>query len=103
MQSTNPNADDIIATLRANEESLRAHGITHAALFGSRARGDHRPDSDIDILIDTSPEAISDLYDYAGIKLLIEDLFALHTDVINRAYLKPTIRPVAERHLIYAF
>ncbi len=103
MQSPNPAADDIIATLRANEQSLRAHGVMHAALFGSRARGDNRPDSDIDILIETKPEAIRTIYDYAGIKLLIEDLFPLHADVINRAFLKPSIRPVAEQHLIYAF
>ncbi|MFY9640998.1 MAG: nucleotidyltransferase domain-containing protein [Rhodomicrobium sp.] len=103
MNSTNLNAEDIIATLRANEAVLREHGITHAALFGSRARGDNRPDSDIDILIDTQPDAVHTVYDYAGIKLLIEDLFPLPADVINRAYLKPSIRPVAEEHLIYAF
>jgi len=103
MDSTNLNAEDIIATLRANEAVLREHGITHAALFGSRARGDNRPDSDIDILIDTQPDAVHTVYDYAGIKLLIEDLFPLPADVINRAYLKPSIRPVAEEHLIYAF
>ena len=35
----------------------RAGGVTHAALFGSRARGDKRPDSDTDILIEVDPEA----------------------------------------------
>jgi predicted nucleotidyltransferase len=103
MESMNPSAEDIIATLRANEAILREHGITHAALFGSRARGDNRPDSDIDILIETRPDAVHTIYDYAGIKLLIEDLFSLRTDVVNRAYLKSCIRPVAEQHLIHAF
>ena len=32
-------------------EVLLRHGVTHAWLFGSRARGDHRPDSDVDILV----------------------------------------------------
>ena len=41
----NPTAEDIVATLRANEPGLREAGIVHAALFGSRARGDNRPDS----------------------------------------------------------
>ena len=43
------------------------------------------------------------VYDYAGVKLLIEDLFPLRADVINRAFLEPSIRPVAERELINAF
>ena len=103
MNSANPNAEDIIATLRANEAVLRGHGIMHAALFGSRARGDNRPDSDIDILIETDEDAVRTVYDYAGVKLLIEDLFPLPADVINRAFLKPSIRPVAERDLIDAF
>ena len=103
MNSANPNAEEIIATLRANEAVLRQHGIIHASLFGSRARGDNRPDSDIDILIETEAGAVRTVYDYAGVKLLIEDLFPLPADVINRAFLKPSIRPVAERELIDAF
>ena len=48
---------DIIATLRQNEAALRARGVSHAALFGSRARGDNRPDSDTDIMIEIDPDA----------------------------------------------
>jgi uncharacterized protein len=103
MTASNPTAEDIIATLRANMQTLREQGIVHAALFGSRARGDNRPDSDIDIIIEIDPARHMDVYDYAGIKLAVEDLFPVQTDVINRAFLKPSIRPVAERHLIHAF
>jgi predicted nucleotidyltransferase len=58
MNSANPNAEDILATLRANEAVLRLHGIMHVALFGSRARGDNRLDGDIDILIETDEDAV---------------------------------------------
>ncbi len=103
MNAANPTASDIIGTLRANEKALREQGIRHAALFGSRARGDNRPDSDIDILIETDPAAVRTIFDYAGVKLAVEDLFPLPTDVVGRAFLKPAIRPLAEQHLIYAF
>jgi uncharacterized protein len=48
---------DILARLRANEAALKARGVTHAALFGWRARGDNRPDSDIDLLVEIAPDA----------------------------------------------
>ena len=43
--------DTIVARLRAQEPQLRAYGVTRLAVFGSRVRGDHRPDSDLDILV----------------------------------------------------
>jgi hypothetical protein len=39
--------DEIIEKLKEREVDLRAQGVAHAALFGSVARGDDRPDSDI--------------------------------------------------------
>ena len=42
---------EIIDRLRQNEAALRARGVSHAALFGSRARGEARPDSDLDLLV----------------------------------------------------
>ena len=41
---------EIIARLRENEVALRNRGVRHAALFGSCARGEERPDSDVDLL-----------------------------------------------------
>jgi Nucleotidyltransferase domain len=49
------NGQEILARLRENETALRARGVSHAALFGSRARGDNRPDSDIDIMVEFDP------------------------------------------------
>ncbi|RBP18097.1 hypothetical protein DFR50_10139 [Roseiarcus fermentans] len=95
--------DAIIARLRASEAELRGHGVAHAALFGSRARGDNRPDSDIDIMIDIDPEAIGDVYAYAGLKLYIAGLFDGPVDVVDREGLKPYVRPAATADAIYAF
>lgn len=51
------NRQEIIARLRENETELRARGVAHAALFGSRARDDARPDSDTDIMVEIDPAA----------------------------------------------
>ena len=79
----------ILARLRENQPALRERGFAHAALFGSRARGDNRPDSDIDIMVEFDPAAHVTVFNYAGSKEYIASLFDGPVDVVNRAGLKP--------------
>jgi uncharacterized protein len=92
---------DILARLREHQAALKAQGVSHAALFGSRARGDARPDSDI--LVEIAPDVQMDVFKYVGIVHSIEDLFPVRVDVSNRIALKPHVKPIAEREAIYAF
>jgi predicted nucleotidyltransferase len=95
--------DDILGRLKASEADLRAKGVTHAALFGSVARDEQRPDSDIDIMIELDPAARVTMFDYVEIKEYIEGLFSGRVDVVNRDGLKPAMRPKATAGAIYAF
>ncbi|MGB8277454.1 MAG: nucleotidyltransferase domain-containing protein [Methylovirgula sp.] len=97
------NGQDVIATLREYESSLRARGVRHAALFGSLARGTAGPESDIDIMIEIDPEAVQDVYAYVGLKNYIAGLFTGPVDVIDREALKPSVRPPVEADAVYAF
>ena len=99
----NKDKETIIARLRASEAELRARGVMHAALFGSRARGDNRPDSDTDIMIDIDPNADMSVYEYVGLKRYIASLLDGPVDVVDREGLKPHIRPPAESETVYAF
>jgi predicted nucleotidyltransferase len=82
---------------------LRARGVAHAALFGSVARGEDRPDSDIDIMVEIAADARLGVFQYVGVVRYIEELFPVRVDVANREGLKPLVRPSAERDAIYAF
>jgi predicted nucleotidyltransferase len=95
--------DEIIEKLKACEADLRARGVVHAALFGSRARGDNHPDSDIDIMVEIAPDFPMDVFQYVGVVHAIEDLFPLRVDVSNRIAQKSHVRPNAERDAVYAF
>lgn len=95
--------DEIIKKLKAREADLRAQGVAHAALFGSIARGEDHPDSDIDILVDLDPTIVVTTVDYAGVKDFIADMFDRPVDVVSRESLKPRVRPKATADAIYAF
>jgi predicted nucleotidyltransferase len=95
--------DDILRTLKAAEADLRAQGVEHAALFGSIARGEDRPDSDIDIIVDLDPAMVTTVFDYVGIKDFIAALFDRRVDVVNREGLKALVRPSATADAVYAF
>jgi uncharacterized protein len=95
--------DQIIATLKAAEPELRKRGIRHAALFGSVARGEERPDSDIDILVEFEPGEEGSIYDYVRLKEYLAGLFEESVDVIDRDALKPHLRAPASRDTVYAF
>jgi len=95
--------DDVIARLKEAEPALRARGIRHAAVFGSVARGEERPDSDIDILVDLDPAARLTIYDYVGIKEYVAELFGGGVDVVSHGGLKPYIKPRVTAEAVYAF
>src|SRR5580704_5893668 len=95
--------DEILQKLKAREADLRAHGVMHAALFGSVARDEQDGKSDIDIMVDLDPAIVATMFDYAGVKDYIAGLFDDSVDVVDREALKPRVRPEATDDAIYAF
>lgn len=95
--------DTALATLRKHRAELERLGIRHAALFGSVARGDSGPRSDLDIAIEIDAEALPDVYAYVGIKDRVTALFEGRVDVVNRAFLRPEVQENSAADLIYAF
>ena len=69
---------------------LRQHGITRAAVFGSAARGEATEKSDIDILVEIP--RVYNLFEFAGIKLALEDVLGKKVDLVDYEAIKPRIR-----------
>jgi predicted nucleotidyltransferase len=97
------NSSEALETLRRSESNLRARGVRRVAVFGSVARGDSHPGSDVDIMVEIDPEAHLTVFEYAGLKDYIASLFDGPVDVVNRDGLKPYVRPAATADAIYAF
>jgi predicted nucleotidyltransferase len=78
-------SDRIIDALTGHKPQLRAKGVLHIALFGSRARGDARDSSDLDVLVDIDPALPKfSLVDLAGIANLLTDITGIETHPIER-------------------
>ena len=98
-----PLLDEVLATLRAHEGELREQGVKHAAVFGSVARGESGPDSDVDILVDLDRSIVETLFDFAGIAADMEDLFGRSVDLVMRDRLKDHVMPNALSEAVHAF
>jgi hypothetical protein len=67
-------------------------------LFGSTARDEARPDSDIDLLVEFAGPATFDAF--MDLKFYLEDLLGRRIDLVTSRSLKPRIRPSVEREAI---
>jgi len=95
--------DDVLRTLRAHESELRRLGVSHAAVFGSVARGEARTDSDVDVLVELDQDRPMGIFEYARLKLYINEILRGSADVVNRKTLKPLLRDSILRDVSDAF
>jgi hypothetical protein len=90
----------VIAKLRDNEAAIRALGVEALFLYGSHARDEAGPDSDVDVFIDRDVNAELGFLEFTGLLLLLEDLLATEVDVSTRASLHPRLRKNVEQGAI---
>ncbi|MBW4693097.1 MAG: nucleotidyltransferase family protein [Lyngbya sp. HA4199-MV5] len=91
--------DKILSTLKQHQTVLKGLGVRSLALFGSVARDEATPTSDVDILVEFEPPITFDRY--MDVKFYLEDHLERNVDLVSWKSLKPQIRATVEQEAIH--
>jgi uncharacterized protein len=93
-------ADEAVQLLSQRMAEIRPRfGVRDLAIFGSVARNEARPDSDIDVMVTFAGRPTFD--NYMGLRLYLEDLFGTAVDLAVESDLRPAFRPRIEREALH--
>ena len=90
---------EVLQTLTAHRNELATFGIKSLAIFGSVARDEARPDSDVDILVEFKGHATFNAY--MDLKFFLEDLLKRPVDLVTRKSIRPRIKAQVDSEAQY--
>jgi predicted nucleotidyltransferase len=93
-------SEEIIAKIRRNADAIRALGAGSLYLYGSHARGEARPGSDVDIFIDRDPAKHFGFIELTELEFLLQDILGADVDVSTRTALHPALSASIEKTAI---
>ena len=91
--------EEITQKLRAHNSEISAFGVRRLALFGSVARGEDTPASDVDVLVAFEGQTTFD--GYLDFKFWLEDLLGCPVDLVTEKALRPEIAPDVNREALH--
>ncbi len=80
---------EVFKAIERNGARLRALGVRRLQLFGSAARNEALPSSDLDFVVELENKSFDS---YMDVKLFLEDLFDCHVDLVLAGAIKPQLR-----------
>jgi predicted nucleotidyltransferase len=95
--------DHVIDALRRHEAELRRAGIRHLSLFGSVARGEATPDSDVDLAAEFEPDARMDLIQLVALERHLAHILGQRVDLLPEPIEAPRLRARVEQDRRHAF
>jgi len=91
--------EEILRILGQNREAIRGFGVRGIALFGSAARGDDGPASDLDFVVDFEKKSFDA---YMDLKAFLEKLFGRRVDLVVSDAIKPRLRSIIMSEAVHA-
>ena len=91
--------EEIIARIRERADVVRALGATALYIYGSRARGEARPDSDLDVFVDFDPERFT-FVELVELEDLLSRELGLSVQLGTHDALHPLMKSAIEREAV---
>jgi len=91
--------ETVISTIRKGRAELTRLGVRSLSLFGSVARGEERPDSDVDILVEFEGRATFDRF--MDTKFYLEEILECKVDLVTPQAIKPRMKPYIMQDLVH--
>jgi hypothetical protein len=93
------NREEVLSLIEKNRDALRKLGVRRLGLFGSYARGEATPGSDLDFVVEFSDKSFDAYMDLKG---FLEELFRSRVDLVTLSSIKPRLLPIIQREAVYA-
>jgi len=84
--------EEALRLLREHRDELRRFGVERLALFGSVARDEAGPESDVDLLVRFRPEARVGLFGFVRLKMRLEEILGRPVDLVTEDSVKRQLR-----------
>jgi len=95
--------EEIIKTLREHRESLAQFHVRSLSIFGSVARGEARPVSDVDILVEFEPGARVGLFAFARLQRRLQEILDMEVDLATPKALHKALKKNILEEAVNAF
>lgn len=93
----------IIANLKKHDAELRAMGVVQLSLFGSAARGEAGPSSDVDLAATFAEDAHLTALDFVGVMQRIEQILGQPIDLVSEPARKMRLQAAIDRDRVRVF
>jgi hypothetical protein len=94
--------DEVLGILREHRDSLRRFSVKSLAIFGSVARGEAAPSSDVDVLVEFEPDKPVGLFLFIGLKQYLEEILGCDVDLATPQALRDRMRERILKEAIHA-
>ena len=91
--------ETVISTIRKRCAELTRLGVSSLPLFGSVTRGEERPDSDVDILVEFEGRTTFDRF--MDTKFYLEEILECKVDLVTPQAIKPRMKPYIMQDLVH--
>jgi predicted nucleotidyltransferase len=93
----------LVEKLMTVRRELAAEGVTHVALFGSRARGDYGEQSDLDLLLEVDPACRFSILNLVGVERIVEKATGIPANAFMRRSLDDSFRDSIKNDVVEIF